>query len=114
LAGEDGKQKREHYRIEYPVAERPLFLFKNLKLRAIDVSEKGAQVEFEKEKLPRIGETIRVSIIFCSGDRAEVEGQVMRISESRVIFALTKGVKLSHIMAEQRYLIKKFGDLSNK
>jgi hypothetical protein len=107
----DNRQKRNFFRIEYPIAEYAFFEFMGHKLKVLDLSEQGVQVEFSSATLPVQSARFNAKIHLCHGGCAEVEGVAVRFIGSKAVFALSKGIPLPMIIEEQRYLINKYGDL---
>ncbi|MEZ4741607.1 MAG: PilZ domain-containing protein [Bdellovibrionota bacterium] len=84
-------QRRNHYRIEYPLSERPLCIYNNKKLPVIDISEGGAQIEYSLSPLPRIGNLIKAKIVFDNRATVDIEAKVTRISGIKVALIFSKG-----------------------
>lgn len=107
-----GQEQREHYRIRYPVEERPTFECQGRQYEVIDLSEKG--LAFRRGAQDSIAQTpglLKGRILFKSGEFAAITGKVLRHTEDTVILILQIGVPLSIIMKEQRQLLQRFGQL---
>ncbi len=101
------KQKRQYFRIEYPVDERPTLVIGSESLEVVDTSERGMRV------LPAKGSPvpthIKGTLKFRDGSECMVAGQVVRQApDGSLVIQLTVGISLALIMKEQRRLIQKY------
>ena len=53
----------------------------------------------------------RAVIVFHNSDQTSVIGQVLRTDKDSIVLQLSEGVPLQQIMAEQRFLLNKYGTL---
>lgn len=105
-------QTRNHFRIEYPSRDRPKIKVGDESFTVLNVSEGGMLFEFKgpAEEL-EIENDLRGTIAFRNEEKIQVEGTVVRVEDNRVAVQLSKGIPLGRIMAEQLYLLKKFGTI---
>lgn len=106
----DEKQKREHFRLEYPIALRPKFVMQTTTYDVLDLSERGMRF-FTKStsywaKSPG---AVRGDLVFSDGKKIQVEGRVLRVTSDQVILHLNKGVPYAKMMEEQRLILKNHG-----
>lgn len=102
--------KREYYRIEYPLGDAPEFLLKNAKYPVLDISEHGLRYAHSGPDQPALGATVS-GIIVLTSDRLKIEGRVVRRMGQQVALYLSKPIALSLIMEEQRRLLQKYKTL---
>ncbi len=78
----DASNRRAHYRVEYPVHDRPSFAAGALCGSVTDCSETGVRVLFPTglpaDASVRVGDRMSATIRFARGDVAGVEGEVVR------------------------------------
>ena len=105
----DASNRRAHYRIEYPVLDRPGFRAGALEGLVNDCSETGVRVmitgaipvDIALEPHDRISGEIR----FAHGDVEAVEGEVVRFDRKTLILHLdTATLPFGRIIKEQRWL----------
>jgi hypothetical protein len=106
------EQSRSHFRVEYPSHERPKLIADSQSFAVVNVSEEGLLFEFTgpAEDL-EVESQFEGTIHFRDEAKVQVSGTVLRVEGNTVAVHLIKGVPLSRIMAEQRYLINKFGTI---
>lgn len=102
---------RAHYRICYPLSNRPVFEAHGKKHPVIDVSEQGLAISVADDGIKHATQAITGRIHFLDGDVITVTGKVLRHDTKSVILLLSAGVPLPIIMKEQRFLLQKFGNL---
>jgi hypothetical protein len=102
------ENKREYYRIIYPLSCRPKIIILGLEYEVVDVSEHGIRFHVEKTLNLKTGLEINAEIIFHDGEAVTVVGKILRIVKNKVILNLSKGIPLKKIVNEQRYLIKNY------
>ena len=101
------QQKRQYFRIEYPVIERPTLTMGADKFEVVDASERGLRI-IGKEGKPSPTD-IKGNLKFKSGSECPVVGKVTRkFEDGSLAVQLTVGISLSIIMNEQRLLIQKY------
>lgn len=102
--------KRNYYRIEYPLGDQPTFICSLGKFKVLDVSEGGFSFSYAKITPPFEGEELEGDIQFGSRGKVTIKGVVVRVTGEQVSVRLLEQhkVPLPRIMEEQRYLIQKY------
>lgn len=95
---------REHFRIEYPTAARPLLLIGIVEHEVVDVSEQGLRFRAIEGEHWDIDDAVSGPVRFQQRDEVRVSGTVVRIVEREIAVHLSDGIPLRIIMEEQRYL----------
>ncbi|MEY4630799.1 MAG: hypothetical protein RIQ81_919 [Pseudomonadota bacterium] len=110
---DNAEQKRQHFRLEFPVKERPRLKLERYELEVLDVSEGGCSVQCDGNayaKLSRPGTAISGVLTFASGEKVDVAGKVLRVIDGqRIALAFSQGVPLPVMMAEHRRILKQYG-----
>ena len=104
--------QRDHFRLEYPAADRPTILVQGTLYAVLDLSEKGVKFAVPKQFKPPPNKKIKATITFKDGKKIEIAGSVLRILEGKddnqCVMELSEGVPLPKMMEEQRILLKKY------
>src|SRR4051812_11888025 len=96
---------RGHFRIQYPVTDRPVFVTTSgQQLAVVNVSEAGLNVMADNVDT-KVGGAIRGTITFPNGTSVGVVGKILRKTKTRLVIFLDEGVPLPTIMDQQRWLI---------
>ena len=108
------KSSRNYFRVEYPTDVRPVISFQDGKYRVINLCEGGVKFtfptrEFDLRNLAQ--QEITATITFHNHDKSEVIGTIIRAEKDSIILKLSQGVSFQKIMAEQRFLLNKYGTL---
>ena len=99
------ENRREFYRILYPLDEQPAFHAGGTRYRVRDCSERGLSFVRHARDVYEKGDAVAGKIEFASGETVEVAGRVVRAFEDVVALELTdKVVPFGLILAEQRRL----------
>lgn len=103
-------QKRDHYRLEYPVNDRPTVLISGLRYEVIDASEQGLKFRCNNTITPEKNSLFRGTVFFQDGKNYEVSGTVLRYDpeSDHCVVLLTKGIPLAKMIEEQLLLIRKY------
>ena len=107
----DVEQKREHFRISYPIGHSGKILIRKAEYPIIDVSQRGIRFSINGKSVEDEWDVelpIKAQVSFLFGEKVEVSGKVLRTSEVNVILYLDEGIPLKHMYDEHRYLIKNF------
>jgi hypothetical protein len=96
--------ERAHYRIIYPLGDRPRLELGGRQHDVVDCSEGGLRFQMTSGAPPELGESVRAVVRFHEGREVEVEGPVVRVQGGHVALRLARGIPLAVILAEQRYL----------
>ena len=103
-------QKRGHYRLEYPVSDRPSVLINGQQYEMIDVSEQGLKFKCNNSITPDRNSPFKGKVFFKDGKSFDVSGTVLRYDpeQDRCVVLLTKGIPLAKMIEEQLLLIRKY------
>lgn len=107
----DNDQKREYFRLIYPVNDRPTIEIEGEKYSVMDLSEEGVRFGHAPTVCLGIGSVVRGTIEFRDGSKEQVVGKIIRIVEEKPAFTvmqLTAGLPMKRMMDEQRALIRKY------
>ena len=105
----DASNRRNHYRVEYPVKDRPTLSARQWHGEVMDCSETGVRVHLPAAMPGEAnlvdGERLTASIRFAQGDTIEVEGTVVRHAGTTLVLRLDVAqIPFSRIIREQRWL----------
>ncbi|HEY2412303.1 MAG TPA: PilZ domain-containing protein [Pirellulaceae bacterium] len=101
-------QKRDHFRIVFPVGQRPCLAAGLVEWDVIDLSEDGAKVAVSCETSFASREPFAATIRFHDGTTAAVLASVQRRENDHVILNFAEPLAYPLIMAEQRRLLRQF------
>jgi hypothetical protein len=100
--------RRAHFRIVYPLVERPAFEVGRFVYEVIDCSELGLRFEVRDRRVITVGTQMEGTVVFRRGESINVTGQVLRSQGGMVVLVLdAPGITFSGILGEQRYLRSK-------
>jgi hypothetical protein len=98
--------RRKHYRIVYPLTERPSFAHNDSICEVIECSERGLRFRAE-ERQPPLHSRVAGRLALRHGLEIEVSGMVVRKSEGGVALHLDlQPIPFVAVMREQLYLRK--------
>lgn len=102
--------QRDHFRLEYPQADRPVIQIDKYRYEVLDLSEKGIKFECGKTYRPQQNAPLQGIIIFQDKSTCPVVGTVLRYlaEKNQCVVILTQGVPLPKMMEEHRNLLKKY------
>jgi len=102
------ESRRAHYRVTYPIAERPSFEIGRNTYEVLQCSERGVRYEVPDRRFPALGGELGGIIQFRRGARVEVAGEVTRAHRGEVVlFLRLQGIPFSEMLLEQQYLRSK-------
>lgn len=102
------ESRRAHYRVTYPIAERPTLVIGRNSYGVLQCSEQGLRYEIPDRRLPALGAELTGTVQFCRGARVEVAGEVTRAHSGEVVlFLRMQGIPFSEMLLEQQYLRSK-------
>ena len=104
------ENRREHYRIRYPLRFRPVLKFSGKKFEIIDISESGIKFYCENTVGFRSGQEMEGTVIFTDGKSLALKGTILRIYKRTAIVWLSVYIPFSHIIREQRFLKTHYPD----
>lgn len=103
--------EREHFRIVYPLMERPKLRTADVETGAVeeydvvDCSETGLRYLIRFGPLPEIGAEVSGRVHFRRGEVVDIAGTVVRTQGSSVALHLVaSNIPLATVLDEQRYL----------
>lgn len=104
----DVTEKREHFRIRYPVKERPLLLLAQQEFEIIDMCEEAVKFRCPGFRSFSVGDLLEGGIRFRNGESMQVEGKVLRVDRESVVMVVDPSIPCSLIVSEQRRLANKY------
>jgi hypothetical protein len=102
---------RAHFRVEYPLSERPVFHAPGLVCAVADVSESGMTVAapIGVRATLRPSDRVAGTIHFRHAPHAEIDGVILRLTEHGAVVHFDVGpVPWATIQAEERALLAKY------
>ncbi len=105
-----GRNRREHYRVEYPISSRPKLIIEGIQYEVMDVSEKGIRFLSESSNEFQVESEVKGKIVFHDNEVQEVEGTILRVAEKQTIIYLSVNISFFIIVQEQRYIRDNFVD----
>lgn len=109
----DPSKRRTHYRIEYPVLDRPAFRAGDIEGLVNDCSETGVRVTvtgaLPVDRTLGAGDRLAGTIHFSRGEMVDVEGEVMRFENKMLILHLDAAtIPFGKIIREQWWLRSRY------
>lgn len=109
----DEANRRQHYRVEYPASDRPVFTSERLRGAVTDCSETGVRVSLPAglplEASVLMGDRMSATIRFARGESADVEGIVVRYDGRTLALRLdTAKLPFGRIIREQWWLRSRY------
>lgn len=101
-------EKRAHFRLHYPVLDRPLWHYNGRTYEVIEISERGAQVRFGAGLPQRLDEPLAGKIRFSDGEEIEVAGKLLRKIDGGIVVILSKGISFRRMLVEQVHLKERY------
>ena len=99
-------QNRDHFRIPFPIGERPQLVVGAAEFEVIDLSERGARI-VRNGQWPADGNgPFAATIRFRDGTTAGVTADLHRKDADKLILRFGKQLSYSLIAAEQRRLLR--------
>ena len=99
------QQRREYFRINYPITERPSLITRDRTFEVIDVSEYGVRFKIPADSPFLVGEEIRADIRFPDDEIYICNGQINRHTDRDAVILLGTPIPLQKIRSEQTSLI---------
>ncbi len=100
-------QRRAHFRLRYPDPERPALVTDEGSHTVCEVSEGGLRFLSPKGSSWSCNTPI-AGLLELPEHALAIEGRVLRVEGEEVIVALSEGVDLPTMVAEQKRLIRKY------
>ena len=101
------KQRREYFRLNYPIAARPSLLTREETYEVIDVSEYGVRFKIPGNSPFLVGEDVRADIRFPDEEVYACNGQINRHTDSEAVILLGTPIPLQKIRSEHIVLINR-------
>lgn len=102
-------ERRDSYRVHYPIEERPRLVLANGKTYPVqDLSERGLRYLAPQPFTGNLQDAVHGVLQLHDGRSVPIEGQVVRADERNVAVQLTKPIPFGILISEQRYLRKKY------
>jgi hypothetical protein len=95
---------REHYRIMYPTAARPVFTSGIIEHDVVDISEQGMRFRAAEGEMWEVEHPVAGVVRFQRREEVKVNGVVIRVVGQEIAARLSVGIPLKTILDEQRYL----------
>lgn len=97
--------RRGHYRVVYPVAERPRLVVGSHICEVLDCSERGLRFRPCGVLGPRVGDELEGRVRLLRGEEVRIQGTVLRHEPDDVTLLLRgSGIPFGAILHEQIYL----------
>ena len=106
-----GVERRSHFRIVYPLKERPEARLNGVRCTVVDLSEGGIRFATSAIDAFQVSTTVSGTIAFADGGREAINGTVLRKKGNQFVVHLTMAIPLPRVMIEQRIIIQKHGKL---
>lgn len=103
-----GQQRRQLYRIVYPLKARPRIQVGGESFAVIDLCEMGIRFLHSGTEGFKIGENVQGVVHFADGSSVEIQGSVMRVQDRQTVLHLGVPISPAKVLQEQRYLLKHF------
>ena len=109
MARDSQGDRRGHYRLWYPEAERPTVPTDDLDYLVADLSEWGSRILLGGSRGLHQDERWFVgAVLFPDGEAVPMEGVVLRSTEKHMVVKLSKPISQKRIIAEQRRIREKY------
>ena len=102
------EQKREYYRVEYPLNERPALLSMDDEFEVVDISEGGLKFKVDSNINLSVGDELGGTIKFSDNYTFVCKGKVIRIDDGKVAINYTHNLPLERVRLEHLLLIQKY------
>lgn len=102
------EQNRDHFRIVFPIEQRPCLAAGLAQWDVIDLSEQGAKVEVQSESSLISRGAFEATIKFRDGKSTPVKASVQRREQEQVVLQFDEQIPYPVIMQEQRRLLQLF------
>jgi hypothetical protein len=106
------EQKREHFRVIYPLGKSAKLECKFGKYLLLDVSQRGIKFAVGQKDIDenwKQGQLVVVKLQLLCGAEVQASGSVIRTGDGHVALLLTESLPLKAMYDEHRYIIQHFG-----
>jgi hypothetical protein len=106
----NGVQRRDNFRIVYPLAERPQVVVLGKSYAVCDLSVAGLRIFEAKDLELKVAalDGIEMELQLCCGKVAKIRGKFLRSIGDDVVLILTQYVPATYINLEQIYLKSRY------
>ncbi len=101
------EQRREYFRLEYPMSYRPSLKMGGKVFDVVEVSECGIKFLLPKQHSFGVDQKIKANIQFYDEEVFPCEGYIIRIEKDVAVILLSEGLPLHKIRTEHIFLINK-------
>lgn len=102
---------RNHYRIQFPVQERPILHMGATSASVLNLSEGGLMMSVPSSFVVGFGDRLEGRIAMPTGHDLKIAGRVKRQGDHHVALQFDELIPLGVIMELQRYLLTHYQDL---
>jgi len=99
-------QSRDHFRIPFPIEQRPKLIVGAVEFEVIDLSECGARIVRDGPWPDRANGPVAATIRFGDDTTADVTAEVQRQEGCQLILRFGRQLSYSVIAAEQQRLLR--------
>ena len=111
----DREQKRRHYRVRYPISERPRLTIEGSQFEILELSEGGLRMSVLRAIWPSTApRAIDAEITLASGKTCTITASFDRQEDKEYVYTGLHGIFSNDIIQEQRYLMKKYPSFGAK
>jgi len=104
------ENRRDHYRIRYPISCRPVLRIAGKNFEIIDISESGIKFHCENIEDYRANQELQGTVVFNDGKPLILKGNILRVYKKTAIVWLSVNIPFSRIVREQRFLKTRYPD----
>ena len=102
------ENRRDEYRVLYPIADRPRLVIGDCTCEVLDLSEHGIRL-LAANLPPDSQDTIDGTVRFANGETVQVAGRILRRTDRQVVVTLDRQpLPYPQIVKEQRRLLAKY------
>jgi hypothetical protein len=102
------KNKRELYRITYPINDRPILKLLGNEFEVTNISERGIRFTCKQCSEFAIGLEVQFTLTFHDNKSFLLEGGILHTYKSAVVIGLTRNIPFERIILEQRYILTNY------
>ena len=102
--------KRELYRITYPVNDRPILKLLGNEFEVTNISERGIKFICKQCSEFKIDLEVKFTLIFHDNESFLLEGRILQTYKSAVVIGLRRNIPFERIILEQRYILTNYPD----
>ncbi|MBN2467982.1 MAG: phosphohistidine phosphatase SixA [Deltaproteobacteria bacterium] len=99
----DGPERRDYFRVVYPLAQRPRLRIRHYEFEVQDVSEKG--IRFLIDTKITFAKWVQGVLVLHDDRTVEIDGKIVWRHGHEIGLQLISPIPYTHILKEQQYLI---------